>query len=172
MFREFPCEVLEVNHLKMGRGGAKLVTKLRNLVNQSVVDYTFAGEEKLPEADINYRQAQFLYTENNEAFFMANDDFETLSIKLDKNRVKFLKEGENVDLMVWENAPIDINLPKKVELKVTYTEPGFKGNTASSVLKPATTETGAQVNVPLFLNVGDTIVVNTDTGAYDSRVSK
>lgn len=171
IFRDAPHEVVEANHHKMGRGGAKLVTKLRNLLNQSVYDYTFAGDERLEEANISYRAVQFLYNESDQSFFMTNDDFETISLKLATNRAKFLKEGEAVDLMFWKDQPIDVRIPKKVVLKITYTEPGFKGNTASSVLKPATTETDAQVMVPLFINVGDLIEVNTDTNEYAGRVS-
>lgn len=170
MFRSFPHEVLEANHHKMGRGRAKLVTKLRNLVDQSVYDYTFAGDERFEEAEISYRQAQFLYREGKDGFFMTNDDFATLSLPLPDARAKYLKEGESVDLMLWQQRPIDVKLPKKVSLTVTYTEPGFKGNTTSATLKKATVETGAQINVPLFIKEGDTITINTDTGTYDSRV--
>lgn len=170
IFRSAPHEVLEANHHKMGRGGAKLVTKLRNLLDQSVYDYTFAGDERLEEANINFRASQFLYREGNDAFFMTNDDFETLSIPLPETRTKFIKEGETVDLMLYQGRAIDVRLPKKVTLKVTYTEPGFKGNTtSSSINKPATLETGASIGVPLFIGVGDCIVVNTETGQYDSR---
>lgn len=169
MFRDAPHEVVESNHHTMGRGGAKLVTKLRNLLTQSVIDYTFAGDEKLEEANLNYQNAQFLYREGGEAYFMTTDDFSTLSLILPESRTKFLKEGEAVDLLIWSERPIDVKLPNKTKLKVTYTEPGFKGNTASSTLKPATLETGAHITVPLFVNIGDEIVVNTTTGSYDSR---
>lgn len=169
MFRSAPHEVLEANHHSMGRGGAKLVTKLRNLLDQSVYDYTFAGDERLEEAGINYRASQYLYREGDNGFFMTNDDFETLSLTLNDQKAKYLKEGEAVDLMIWQEKAIDIKLPKKVTLEITYTEPGFKGNTTGSASKPATVETGATVLVPLFLNVGDSIVVNTETGAYSER---
>ncbi len=169
MFRNAPHEVLEAGHHAMGRGGAKLVTKLRNLLDQTVYDYTFAGNEQLEEAGINYRAAQFLYREGDNGFFMTNDDFETLSLKLGDRSAKFLKEGEAVDLMIWQEKAIDIKMPKKVTLAITYTEPGFKGNTTGSASKPATVETGATVLVPLFLNAGDSIVVNTETGAYSER---
>lgn len=169
MFRDAPYEVLESNHHKMGRGGAKLVTKLRNLLTQAVIDYTFAGDERLELADLVYRNAQYLYREGDQANFMTNDDYETLSLALPETRTRFLKEGEAVDLLLWADRPIDIRQPAKVTLKVTYTEPGFKGNTTSSVLKPATLETGAVINVPLFVNIGDNIVVNTETAAYAER---
>lgn len=172
VFRDAPHEVVVAEHLKMGRGGAKLVTKLRNLLNQSVYDYTFAGDERLEEANISYRAVQFLYNEGGQSYFMTNDDFETIPLKLADNRARFLKEGEAVDLMFWKDQAIDVKIPKKVTLKITYTEPGFKGNTTSSVLKPATTETDTQIMVPLFINVGDLVEVNTDTGEYAGRISK
>ena len=169
IFRDAPFEIIESNHLKMGRGGAKLVTKMRNLLTQATIDYTFAGDEKLEEANLGYRAAQYLYRDNKEASFMAADDFETLALTLPENRTRFLSEGEKVDLLIWNNQPIDIKLPTKVTLEISYTEPGFKGNTASSTLKPATLATGAQITVPLFINIGDNIVVNTVTGEYVSR---
>jgi len=161
--------VLESNHLKMGRGGAKLVTKMRNLLNLAVIDYTFAGEDKLEEAQINFSKAQFLYTEGDLSFFMKSDDYEQISLRLSADRRKFLKEGEEIDLMFWGSRAIDARLPKKVTLEVTYTEPGFRGDSVSTTLKAATVETGANVQVPLFINIGDKINVNTDTGQYDSR---
>ncbi len=170
IFRDQPHEVIEANHHKMGRGGAKLVTKLRNLITQAVIDYTFSGDERLDEADVSYKAAQFLYAENESCFFMVNDTFEQVEITLPKSRSGFLKEGQASDIMFWQSRPLDVKLPSKVELKVTYTEPGFKGNTVSNTLKPATLETGLQVSVPLFINTGDTVKVSTDTGAYDSRV--
>lgn len=170
IFRDQPFEVLEANHHKMGRGGAKLVTKLRNLLDQSVIDFTFAGDEKIEEAAIRYRAAQFLYAEGEQAHCMTSDDYEQVSLTVPSSTQRFLKEGLRVDLMFWQDQPIAIKLPPKVELRVTYTEPGFKGNTTSAALKPATLETGANINVPLFIKTDDTITVNTETGAYDSRV--
>lgn len=170
IFRAEPFEIVESNHLKMGRGGAKLVTKMRNLLSQAVIDYTFSGDERLEEASINFQKAQFLYSDNQTSFFMKNNDYEQVSLNLPENRRKWLKEGEEVDLMLWNVRVIDIRLPKKVELEITYTEPGFKGDSVSSTLKSATTETGANIMVPLFVKTGDKVRVNTDTGAYDSRV--
>jgi elongation factor P len=170
LWRNEPYEIIEANHHKMGRGGAKLVTKLRNLINRAVIDYTFAGDERLEEADIRYRSGQFLYSEGNESFFMTNDDFSQFTLVLEPIKIKLLKDGEAVDLMLWKDQAIDVKLPPKVELKITYTEPGFKGNTASAAFKGATLETGASIQVPLFLNIGDTVRVSTETGTYDSRV--
>jgi len=170
MFRSEPYEVVEANHHKMGRGGAKLVTKLRNLKSQAIIETTFSGDERLDEADISFRAAQFLYLEGAVAYFMQQDDFSQHSIALTETQQKFLKEGDSADLLLWQEQVIGVKLPTKVELTVTYTEPGFKGNTASATLKPATVETGASVQVPLFIKTGDRIRLNTETGAYDSRV--
>lgn len=170
IFRDEPHEAIEVSHLKMGRGGAKVITKLRNLLTLGVIDYTFHGEERLAEADISYRNSQYLYSEGDTHYFMTNDDFTQFTLQLPNDRVRYLKEGEVVDLMLWNNRVIDVKVPKKVELRVTYTEPGFKGDTASAGNKPATVETGATLQVPLFIQIGDTIRINTETSSYDSRV--
>lgn len=169
IFKDAPFEVLEANHLKVGRGGAKLVTKLRNLLTGSLIDFTFAGDEKLESADLFYRSSQFLYCENGKAFCMVNDTFETVEVPIPAKQQKYLKEGVAVDLITWGEKPIGINIPKKVTLEVTYTEPGFKGNTTSTALKNATLETGAEIMVPLFINIGDKIVINTDSGEYSER---
>jgi elongation factor P len=169
IFRAEPYEVLEANHLKVGRGGAKLVCKLRNLLTGTIIDYTFAGDERLEPADVRFRIAQFLYNEGPKSYFMTSDDFSTVELAVPQEQAAYLLEGSNADLIVWQDRPIAVNLPKKVNLRVSYTEPGFKGNTQSATLKPAKLETGLEVMVPLFVNVGDTIVVNTETGRYDSR---
>lgn len=169
IYRQEPHVVLLANHLKVGRGGAKLVTKLRNLVTHAVYDFTFSGDERLEEAEVGYRKAQFLYADAEGAFFMTQDTFETLCLKLEPKRISLLKEGQEVDLLLWKSQPLDIILPPKVSLVVTYTEPGFKGNTTSSTLKNATLETGAEVMVPLFINVKDRVLINTDTASYDGR---
>jgi elongation factor P len=169
IFRSMPHEVLEANHLKMGRGGAKLQTKLRNLVNQAVYDYTFAGDERLEAAEISYRPAQFLYHEASKGHFMLSDSYEQISLELRETVKRFLKEGEAVDLMFWHEETIGLNLPKKVELAVKYTEPAVRGNTANAATKQAELETGTTVQVPLFVKTGDTVWINTQTGQYDSR---
>ena len=171
LWRSSPHEIVEVNHQKLGRGGAKLVTKLRNLITGTTLVFTFSGDEKLEPAEVRYRQAQYLYSEGDTSFFMTSDDFETIGVKIPVERSKLLLEGGSADLMVWEDQVIDVKLPAKVTLKVTYTEPGFKGNTQSSVLKPAKLDSGLEVNVPLFINVGDSIIISTDTGKYDSRAN-
>jgi len=169
IFRGLPHEVIEANHHKMGRGGAKLQTKLRNLLDQAVIDYTFAGEERLEEASISYRAAQYLYSEGKTGYFMITDTYEQLMGSLPESQRRFLKEGEKVDLMTWQDQIIGVKLPKKIELEITYTEPAVKGNTANAATKSATLETGVTIQVPLFIKTGDRVFVNTETGQYDSR---
>lgn len=170
MFRDEPHIVVSAAHHKMGRGGANLVTKLRNLLTGAIFETTFSGNERLEEADISYKNAQFLYLEGEMAYFMLMDNFETISLKLDSEVAQLLKEEMPVDLMLWQERAIDVKLPAKIVLEVKYTEPGFKGNTASGgTTKPATLETGAVINVPLFINAGDKIEINTDTKEYSKR---
>jgi elongation factor P len=169
IFRDSPHQVLEANHLKVGRGGAKLTTKLRSLLDGSVIDYTFAGEEKLEEALVSYKGAQYLYSEGTTGFFMLNDTYEQVSLPTRPDQTKFLKEGGSVDLVLWQDQVIDVQVPKKVVLEVQYTEPAAKGNTVNAATKDATLETGATVKVPLFIKTGDLVEVNTETGLYSAR---
>lgn len=169
LFRNAPHEVLQSNHLKLGRGGAKLQTKLRNLIDGAVIDYTFSGDERLEEVEINYRTAQFLYAEGPTGHFMFSDTYDQVSASLNDGAKRFLKDGTNVDLQTWQGRIIGVKLPKKVELEVQYAEPAVRGNTANAANKNATLETGANIQVPLFIKSGDKVLVNTDTGQYDSR---
>jgi elongation factor P len=169
IFHGSPHEVIEASHLKMGRGGAKLQTKLRNLLDQAIIDYTFAGEERLEEAAVRYRAAQYLYAEDKFGHFMLGDTYEQVSAPLNETQSRFLQEGSNVDLMLWNDQVIGVKLPKKVELEVTLADLAVKGNTVNAATKNATLETGATIQVPMFINRGDKILVNTETGQYDSR---
>lgn len=169
IYKNEPHEILEANHLKMGRGGAKLVCKLKNYLTQAIFDYTFHGEEKIEEAEIYFKSAQYLYSDEEWSYLMTTDTFEQLTAKIEPSNKIFLKEGEKVDLMIWGDQIIGVRIPKKVKLEVVYTEPGFKGDTVSSTLKQAELSTGAKIQVPLFIKTGDTIVVNTETNQYDSR---
>ncbi|QQG49837.1 MAG: elongation factor P [Candidatus Berkelbacteria bacterium] len=169
LFRGAPHDVLQANHLKMGRGGAKLQTKLRNLLDGAVIDYTFAGDERLEEVEISYRNAQFLYAEGKAGHFMFSDTYEQVEAPMAESSSRFLKDGASVDLQSWQNRVIGVKLPKKVELIVTEAEPAVRGNTANTATKNATLETGAVVQVPLFVKTGDKLIINTETGQYDSR---
>lgn len=166
-----PYVVIFSEHSKLGRGGGIQRTKMRNLINGAIIEKTFAGAEKLEEAELETKKAQYLYHGNEQYHFMDSANFEQFSLA--KNQLgktaEFLKEGGEVDILYFNDQPININLPIKLTLEVTYTEPGFRGNTTSNVLKPATLETGAQINVPIFIKIGDKIVIDTRTGEYVER---
>ncbi len=169
--KDKPFQVISCQHSKIGRGGAILRSKLKNLINGTVIEKTFTGAEKIQEADLSFRKNQYLYKENDQYFFMDSKTFEQFDLEsgqLGKN-ASFLKEGQDVDIMYYENQPINIQLPIKTKFKITYTEPGFKGNTASAGTKPATIETNAQIQVPLFIKIGDEVIVDTRTGEYVER---
>lgn len=166
-----PFKVLYHEQSKMGRAGSVLRTRLQNLKNGSVLEKTFQGAEHAEEADIAKAKAQFLYQENSEYFFMDNENYEQFSITKEAlgNLTNYLLEGTEVSLLKWNGAPINIELPIKMTLEVTDTPPGVKGNTVSTGGKMATLETGLQISVPLFVNTGDKIIINTETGEYVSR---
>ena len=170
-FNGQPMVVVFAQHSKLGRGGGIMRTKLRNLINGTIIEKTFAGAEKLEEADLETKKAQYLYHNESGYYFMDSNSFEQFSLV--KNQLgktaDLLKEGADVDMIYFDNKPINVNLPIKITLEITYTEPGFRGNTASTVTKPATLETGTQVNVPIFIKEGDKIVLDTRTGEYVER---
>lgn len=166
-----PFEVNYTEHSKLGRGGGILRTKIKNLITGATLEKTFAGAEKLEEASLKTHKAQFLYADALNCYFMDSVSFEQFEIS--KNQVgeknKFLKDGQEVDILYFDEQPINLQLPIKIAYKVSYTEPGFKGNTASTVLKPATMENDLKVNVPLFIKEGNEIIVDTRTGQYVER---
>jgi len=166
-----PFVVMSSQHTKLGRGGAILRAKIKNLLNGTIVERTFKGAESFGEANVSKKKAQYLYHESGDYFFMNNDDYEQFSFSEEQvgDNKEFLKEGTEVDVMFFDGKAISITLPIKMNFKVTYTEPGFKGNTQSTTTKPATIETGAQVYVPLFINNNDIIIVDTRTGEYVER---
>lgn len=170
-FNGEPFVVIFSEHSKLGRGGGIQRTKMRNLISGGIIEKTFAGAEKLEEADLETKKAQYLYKDNDQYYFMDSANFEQFSLA--KNQLgktaEFLKESGDVDILYFDEKPINVNLPIKITLEVTYTEPGFRGNTTSNVLKPATLETGGQINVPIFIKTGDKIVLDTRTGQYVER---
>jgi elongation factor P len=146
-------------------------TKLRNLIDNSVLEKTFLAGESFEFAEIERKRCQFLYNDGNEAHFMDNESFEQFSLDSSdlEETLKFLKEDTEVYVMFYEEKPIGVQPPIKITLEVTETVPGVKGDTAQGGTKPATLETGAVVNVPLFVKEGDRIIINTETGDYVSR---
>jgi len=166
-----PYEIIEFQHFKPGKGGAMVRTKLRNLLNGKVVDNTFRSGEKVGKPDMETRQMQFLYREGDGYAFMDLTTYEQLSITEAQTGEKggYLKDGQEVKVLLYNGNALDIDIPASVALKVVDTEAGAKGDTVSNVTKPATVETGIVVQVPLFVNTGDNIKVDTRTGEYLGR---
>ncbi len=165
-------QVVEFLHVKPGKGGAFVRTKLRNVKRGTVVDRTFRSGEKFEDVRLEKREMQYLYKESDSLTFMDTETYDqiTISVNAVGNALDFIKEEDVVNITIYEEEPISIELPSSVTLKVTYAEPGVKGDTATNVLKPVKVETGAEVRVPLFINEGDYIKVNTETGDYVERV--
>lgn len=165
--------IVEFQHVKPGKGPAFVRTKLKNIKTGRVIDNTFTSGVKIETVRIENREYQFLYRDDLGYHFMNQSTFEQLAIEEHLiNAPQYLKEGNNVNILVFadEELPISCELPPFVELEVTYTEPGIKGDTATNTLKPATVETGAEVSVPLFINEGEKIKVDTRTNSYSERV--
>ena len=165
-------KVLEFQHVKPGKGGAFVRTKLRRSSDGNVIDRTFRAGEKFRSIRTEVRRMQFLYSDGSDAHFMDSESFEQLAIPQPTlaDALQWTRPNDNVELLYIDDQPADIQLPSAVDLEVTETEPGVKGDTASGGgQKPATLETGAQVTVPLFVNIGDKVRVDTRSGAYVSR---
>jgi len=167
-----PFAITSFQHVKPGKGGAFVRTKVKNLLSGKVLDKTFRSGEKVPEADVEDRRMQYLYHDGQNLVFMDNTTYDQIPIGADVvgNAVKFLKENVEVNVLFWRGKPVNVDLPAFVEASVTQTDPGMKGDTASGATKPATLETGAVVQVPLFIKEGETIRVDTRTGQYVERV--
>jgi elongation factor P len=168
-------QIVDFQHVKPGKGPAFVRTKLKSLTSGKVIDNTWNSGVKVNVVRIETRPHQYLYKEDNGYVFMHQETFEQVTIdeKLIEG-AEFLKEGQEVEIVFHADneTPLTCNLPAFVTLEVTYSEPGLRGDTATNTLKPATLETGAQVGVPLFVNVGDLIKVDTRTGDYVERVKK
>ena len=159
-------------HSKTGRAGAVLRTKLRSLKTGTVLDKTFQGADKIEEAEITKAKAQYLYREGDNFFFMDNASYEQFLLPKSVlgDSVKFLTENTEVTILNYNNQPINIELPVKMEFRVTEAPPAIRGNTADGGTKQVTLETGIKVNTPLFIKEGDVLRINTETGEYVERV--
>ena len=166
-----PYIITRTDHHKMGRGGAVLKTKLRNLIDGNVLDKTFQGNDKAEEANTEKKPANYMYADDTNANLMDNKTYDQFTIPLEVigEKKKFMKDGIDVDVLYFDNNPVAIELPIKMVFKVTSAPPGVKGNTAGNVNKKVTIETGAEITAPLFINEGDMIRVNTDTNEYVER---
>src|SRR6185436_18344237 len=164
--------ILEFQHVKPGKGGAFVRSKLRRASDGNVIDRTFRAGEKFRAVRTEARKMQFLYADGSDAHFMDNESYEQMAIPeaTVAEALKWTKPNDAVDVLFIDGNPSDLQLPASVELEVTQTEPGLRGDTASGGgTKPATLETGASVQVPLFVNIGDRVKVQTATGEYMSR---
>jgi elongation factor P len=166
-----PYIVIKADHHKMGRGGAVLKTKLRNLINGNVLEKTYQGNDKAEPAITEKGKANFLYKDETNAYFMNNDSFEQFELPLEQlgDRIKFMKDNTDVDVLYFKGDAVSIDLPIKMTFKVISAPPGVKGNSAGNVNKVVTIETGEEISVPMFINEGDEIRINTDTGEYAER---
>ena len=165
-------QIVEFQHVKPGKGAAFVRTKLKNIKNGGVVEKTFRPTEKFPPARIDRKDMQYLYADGDMYNFMDTENYEQIALNAEEvgDAFKFVKENEMVKVCSHNGSVFAIEPPLFVELEVTETEPGFKGDTATGANKPATVETGATVNVPLFVEIGDKIKIDTRTGEYLSRV--
>ncbi len=171
-YKGAPHVIVFAQHVQMGRGGAILRTKLKNLLTGNVYEDTFKSGDRLEEADLGRAKASFLYKDGDQFFFMDGQSFEQFGFSADDlgMRQHFLKEGSEVEVLTYEGRPVSVTLPIKQTFKVTQTVDAGRGNTAQgNVTKEATLETGYTVKVPLFVKQGESIVVNTETGEYVER---
>ncbi len=166
-------KIVEFLHVKPGKGPAFVRTKLKSLTTGKVLDNTFSAGHKIEDVRVETRSYQYLYAEGDTYHFMNTDDYNQITLQKDTlDAPDLMKEGEVVTIMfnTEDSMPLSVEMPASVILEVTHTEPGVKGNTATNATKPATVETGATVNVPLFINEGDKIKVETEKGTYMERV--
>ncbi|MBT3352068.1 MAG: elongation factor P [Nitrospinaceae bacterium] len=167
-----PFIMVEFQHVKPGKGGAFVRTKLKNLRSGRVIEKTFRSGESVEAADIDQKEMQYLYRDGDMFVFMDTSDYDQTSLTKESigEGVKWLKEESVCDIMFYKGDAISVDLPTFVELAIAVAEPGLKGDTAAGATKPAELETGATVNVPLFLNEGDILKIDTRTGEYIERV--
>jgi len=165
-------QIIEFQHVKPGKGAAFVRTKLKDIKNGGVIETSFRPTEKFPQAHIDRRDMQYLYNDGDLYYFMDTETYDQVSIPKEEigDSLKFVKENEMVKICSHNGDVFAVEPPLFVELEVTQTEPGLKGNTATGATKPATVETGAEVQVPLFVNTGDKLQIDTRTGEYLKRV--
>ena len=164
-------QIIEFQHVKPGKGAAFVRTKIRNVITGAVTDKTFSPTEKFPTAFVERRDMQYLYADGDLHYFMDNESYENIPINADKlgDGFKFVKENTDCKVLSYKGVVFGVEPPNFVELEVTSTEPGVRGDTATNVTKPAILETGAEVRVPIFINEGEKIRIDTRTGEYMER---
>jgi len=166
-------QILDWQHIKVGRGTAQVRLKLRDIRAGHTIERTFQAGEKFNRARLDRHAIQFLYSDGDLYYFMDSESFEQTVLNREQlgDTINYLKEGMSLDILTYKDEPINVELPNSVELQVVETGPGFKGNTATAGNKPAKLETGITIQVPLFVNNGDILRVDTRTGQYLERVS-
>ena len=164
-------QIIEFQHVKPGKGAAFVRTKVRNVITGSVLERTYSPTDKFEQAFIDRRDMQYSYNDGDLYYFMDSETYEMTPVaqKDLPDSFRFVKENMDVKILSYKGSVFGIEAPNFVELEVTHTEPGLKGNTATNTLKPATVETGAEIRVPLFINEGDVIQIDTRTGEYMGR---
>lgn len=164
-------QIIEFQHVKPGKGAAFVRTKIRNVISGGVTERTFNPSDKFPSAFVERKEMQYLYKDGDLFYFMDNETYENIPIGADamSDNFKFVKENMDVKVLSYKGKVFGIEPPFFIELEVTTTDPGFKGDTATNATKPATLETGAEIRVPLFINEGDRVKVDTRTGDYMER---
>ena len=165
-------QIIEFQHVKPGKGAAFVRTKLRNVITGAVIERTFNPTDKFPTALVERKDMQYLYNDGELYYIMDNETYDQIPLNKEKlgDNFKFVKENMMVRMISYKGNVFGVEPPMFVELEVTETEPGFKGDTATGASKPATLETGAQIKVPLFVNIGDVLKIDTRTGEYLERV--
>jgi len=169
-----PYKVVKYTHIKIGRGGAYVKLKIRNLESGGLEEKTFNSTTKVEEISTKKTKMEFLYKQGDSAVFMDSKTFEQVEvpISLINEKLKFIKNAQSVDVLIWNEKVLDVEIPPKVEFKIKDTVPGVKGNSASNVYKDAVLENGLKVKVPLFIKIGDRVRVDTRTGNYVERVTQ
>ena len=168
-------KIIEFLHVKPGKGPAFVRTKLKSVTNGKVLDNTFSAGHSIEDVRVETRSYQYLYEDENGFHFMNNDDY--TQVYLNKNMIEnsqFMKEGDNITIIFKadDETPLSAELPNYVIMEIAHTEPGLKGDTATNATKPATTETGAEIKVPLFINEGDKVRISTEDGSYQERMKE
>lgn len=165
-------QIVDFQHVKSARGAAFVRTKIRNIMTGTIKDFTFNPNDRYARARIETKEMQYLYTDGEMYYFMDNETYEQLPLSQEdvEDAIIYLKENDNAIIRFYEGRAFHVEAPNFVELEVSHTEPGVRGDTATGATKPATLETGAVVNVPLFVNIGDVLKIDTRTGEYLSRV--
>lgn len=173
-YNDEPWVILEAQHVKPGKGVAFVKTRMRNLITGRVLEKNFRSGDSVDDPEVSDREMQYLYTDGTQYTFMDNANYEQVEIQAEalEEQVKYLTENLSVQILFWKGRPINIDLPNHIVMEVTNAPPGVKGDTATGATKPVTVETGAEINVPLYIKEGEKIKVDTRTGDFVERVNE